>query len=193
MVWSVVPKAVCGDTAFFGSSLDQFWDGRGVKKIPTGPNTPWPNRAEGAVRLFTLQLKKIADTLYLEPDALPNRQLITAEQLVLRAQWARNTSVTYGGRTPIEIATGRRPPDVVNVENEDFCQKLMRIQGDSKATAFATADKALQQIALRAHLEARQVLDLQKDLAAKLMPSQRSELNIGESAWYWQRDANKVR
>ena len=120
MVWSVVPKAVCGDTAFFGSSLDQFWHGRGVKKIPTGPNTPWPNRAESAVRLFTLQLKKIADTLYLEPDALPNRQLITAEQLVLRAQWARNTSVTYGGRTPIEIATGRRPPDVVNVENEDF-------------------------------------------------------------------------
>ena len=71
MVWSVVPKAVCGDTAFFGPSLDQFWDGRGVKKIPTGPNTPLPNRAESAVRLFTLQLKKIADTLYLEPDACP--------------------------------------------------------------------------------------------------------------------------
>ena len=53
MVWNVVPKAVCGDSHFFGNSEDQFWDIRGVKKLPTGPNTPWPNRAECAVRLFT--------------------------------------------------------------------------------------------------------------------------------------------
>ena len=34
-----------------------------------------------------------------------------------RAVWARNTSLTYGGKTPLEIAFGRRPPDVMDLEN----------------------------------------------------------------------------
>ena len=33
------------------------------------------------------------------------------------ACWARNISVTYGGKTPLEIDYARRPPDVLNIEN----------------------------------------------------------------------------
>ena len=70
---------------------------------------------------------------------------------------------------------------------------MTRKDGDPNSTAYAAADRALQQLALRAHLEARQALDLQKDLAAKIRPSMKTEFASGDSVWYWDRDANKIR
>ena len=38
-------------------------------------------------------------------------------ELTSMSCYARNTSVTYGGKTPVELMYGRRPRDVVDVEN----------------------------------------------------------------------------
>ena len=49
MLWNIYPKAVCADTAFFEEEFQLFWNLHQTKMMPTGPNTPWPNRAETAV------------------------------------------------------------------------------------------------------------------------------------------------
>ena len=47
------PKAICGDMAFHNPlELKEFYRLHDVRPIPTGPHTPWPNRAETGVRLF---------------------------------------------------------------------------------------------------------------------------------------------
>ena len=40
---------------------------------------------------------------------------VTYRQLVCQACLARNSSVTYGGVTPLEMAFGRRPADILNL------------------------------------------------------------------------------
>ena len=35
---------------------------------------------------------------------------------------ARNMAVTYGGKSPVELAFGRRPRDVLNAETQDLEQ-----------------------------------------------------------------------
>jgi hypothetical protein len=46
------PKALVGDMAFMGPVYQTFYRFHNIRTIPTGPRTPWPNRAETAVRLF---------------------------------------------------------------------------------------------------------------------------------------------
>ena len=50
-------KSICGDMAFAGDKFQQLFKENGIKPIPTGPATPWPNRAEAAVRLFKKALQ----------------------------------------------------------------------------------------------------------------------------------------
>ena len=38
-------------------------------------------------------------------------------QLMQDAAYVRNCDLTYGGKTPLEIATGRAPPDIIQIEN----------------------------------------------------------------------------
>ena len=102
------------------------------------------------------------------------------------ACWARNISVTYGGRTPLEIAFGRKPPDVLCIENM-LPQQLVE-QPDAKQQA----SDVLQKEALKAHLESRQRMDLRRDLARKLRPSD-GPFDPGQSIWYWERDMTKLR
>ena len=51
-IHSCKPKWVVADMVFFTPSWMTFWKTHGVKTMPTGRATPWPNRAETAVRLF---------------------------------------------------------------------------------------------------------------------------------------------
>ena len=176
ILWNVNPKAVCADSAFFKDSFTPYWKYKNVKTLPTGPSTPWPNRAETAVTIFQTTLKQIAYTLYYQEFLTDH--FLTARVLILRACWARNNSLTYGGKTPLECAYGRRPPDVFNPETESFGSHAERTvasgQGPegyarenlSKHADFVNADIKLQQIALKAHLQARQIYDMQKDFAA---------------------------
>ena len=58
-VHSSNPKWVVADMAFFAPSWMTFWKTHGVKTTPTGRATPWPNRAETAVRLIKRQHEKL--------------------------------------------------------------------------------------------------------------------------------------
>ena len=59
-----------------------------------------------------------------------------------------------------------------------------------------TDDIRCQQLRMRlaqeAHLQARQRLDLRRDLAAKLLPSH-GPLEVNEAVWYWARGMSKIR
>ena len=125
--------------------------------------------------------------------------------LILRACWARNNSLTYGGKTPLECAYGRRPPDIINPENETFGSHAVRLsstgQGPegyhksnvNKHSDFVNSDLKLQKIALEAHLQARQIYDMQRDFAAKLEYPTYTQIKENDPVWYWSRDPNKIR
>ncbi len=47
------PLAVCADMAFQSTEVQYFFRRLNIKPFfSTGPYTPWPNRAEAAVRVF---------------------------------------------------------------------------------------------------------------------------------------------
>ena len=79
---------------------------------PCGPRTPWPNRAETAVRLFKRAWVYMAKSL--EDEGYVDK--VTVRQAVKKVVWARNCQLTVSGYSPLEIATGRRPPDLFDVE-----------------------------------------------------------------------------
>ena len=76
----------------------------------------------------------------------------------------------------MDIAFGRRPRDVLCIEN-------MLLQLVEKPNAKRQASKILQKEALKAHLESRQRMDLRRDLAKKLRPSD-GPFDPGQSIWY---------
>ena len=47
---------------------------------------------------------------------------VTIREAVKRTVWARNTQLTVSGYSPLETATGRRPPDLLDIENSDPAQ-----------------------------------------------------------------------
>ena len=108
-----VPKGIVGDQAFFTDPYMDYYRFHGITPYPCGPRTPWPNRAETAVRLFkrswAIMAKALVDEGYGER--------VTVRQAVKKVVWARNCQLTISGYSPLEIATGRRPPDLLDVEN----------------------------------------------------------------------------
>ena len=91
---------------FFTDQFMAYYKFHGITPYPCGPCTPWPNRAETAVRLFkrtwSIMGKALADEGYAEK--------VTVRQAVKKVAWARNCQLTVSGYSPLEIATGRRPP-----------------------------------------------------------------------------------
>ena len=156
-----IPKAIVGDEAFFSDEFLEYYKFHGIKDLPCGPRTPWPNRAETAVRLFKKQWTIMA--LSLEGDERFNG--VTIRQAVKMTVWARNTQLTISGYSPLEIATGRRPPDLFDVETANPEQLTSEPPEEDISTL------ALQRLALRAHQEARQAADLRHDMARRTMPS----------------------
>ena len=55
-----------------------------------------------------------------------------------------------------------------------------------------TTDQAVRDLAIKAHLAARQRVDLRRDLAQRLQPSH-GPFTAGESIWYWDRDMSRLR
>ena len=156
-----IPKAIVGDEAFFSDEFLEYYKFHGIKDLPCGPRTPWPNRAETAVRLFKKQWTIMA--MSLEGDERFNG--VTIRQAVKMTVWARNTQLTISGCSPLEIATGRRPPDLFDVETANPEQLTSEPPEEDVSTL------ALQRLALRAHQEARQAADLRHDMARRTMPS----------------------
>ena len=57
------PKAICAEKAVHHPhDMQAFYRMHNVKRLPTGPHTPWPNRAEMGVRLFKKFLSALVDT-----------------------------------------------------------------------------------------------------------------------------------
>ena len=79
--------------------------------------------------------------------------------------WARNTQLPLSGYSPLEIATGRQPPDLLNVETSDPAQLSVEPLAEDRT------QQELQRLALKAHQEARQAADLRHDMAKRTMPS----------------------
>ena len=56
------PKAICADMAcHHPHDMQAFYRMHNTKTLPTGPHTPWPNRAEMGVRLFKTFLSALVD------------------------------------------------------------------------------------------------------------------------------------
>ena len=70
------PKAVCADMAFHRPhDMQAFCRMFNVKRLPTGPHTPWPNRAEMGVRLFKKFFLAFVDTASKNLDQTPLAQI----------------------------------------------------------------------------------------------------------------------
>ena len=67
--------------------MDEYYKFHGIKGLPCGPRTPWPNRAETAVRLFKKQWNLTA-TSFKGDDRFNG---VTVRQAVKMTVRARNT------------------------------------------------------------------------------------------------------
>ena len=64
---------------------------------------------------------------------------VTIREAVKRTVWARNTQLTVSGYSPLEIATGRRPPDLLDIETSDPAQlSVDPLPEDRTQQEFAT-------------------------------------------------------
>ena len=174
------PKGIVGDQAFFTDPFMDFYRFHGISPYPCGPRTPWPNRAETAVRLFKRAWVHMAKAL--TEEGYVDR--VTVRQAVKKVVWARNCQLTVSGYSPLEIATGRRPPDLFDVETSTP-EQLSAEPPEEDRTMLQ-----LQRIALRAHQEARQALDLRKDIARRVMPSD-GPYSLGDKVFVWMKDESK--
>ena len=104
---------------------------------------------------------------------------VTIRQAVKMTVWARNTQLTISGYSPLEVATGRRPPDLFDVETANPPDEDL-------------STSALQRLALRAHQEARQSADLRHDMARRTMPSD-GPYKQGDEVFYWHQDSSKFK
>ena len=134
------------------------------------------------MRLFKRQFSILVHSIQHDPE-LGNT---TPRELMRITCYARNTSVTYGGKTPVELVFGRRPRDVVDVENATI---------EQLTTEESTAEhrtQRLRDLAMKAHLEARQCQDLRRDLASNLR-FVTGEYTIGDKCWLWFEDKSKIK
>ena len=100
------PKAICADMAFHHPhDMQAFYRIHSVKRFPTGPHT--------RVRLFKKFLCAPVDTASKNLDQTTPSHM-TPAQLMRKAATVRNTQVTLSGRTPLELAMGRRPRDLMD-------------------------------------------------------------------------------
>ena len=98
--------------------------------------------------------------LLMDASTHPDLNKVTLLDLIRECCWAW----TISGYALVELATGRRPTDHIDLE-------LM--MPDQLSATFLSRDATLSELkklALRAHLEARQSADLRGDLARRVLP-----------------------
>ena len=102
------------------------------------------------------------------------------------AATVRNQTVTYGGVTPLELAFGRRPADLIQLDVATPTQ-LTIDRNEEELTAIQ-----IKQLSKQAFQEARQSEDIRRDLAQNLRKSSKP-LQVKDKVFYWQEDKSKVR
>ena len=108
---------------------------------------------------------------------------ITIREAVKRTVWTRNTQLTVSGYSPLETATGRRPPDLLDIETSDPAQLSVDPLPEDKTQL------ELQRLALRAQQEARQAADFRHDMAKRTMPSD-GPYKPGDKVFVWSSPVN---
>ena len=165
--------------------VQAFYRMHNVKRIPTRPHTPWPNRAEMGVRLSQKFLLALVDTASKNLDQTTLAQ-ITFVQLMRKAATVRNSQVTLNGETPLELAMGRRPRDLLDPAS------MNPEQLTSTPTKQDLLNEEIPKLAMRTHLEVQQREDIRRNLAErmKFVPP---DLRAGENVLSWQEDPSKIR
>ena len=110
---------------------------------------------------------------------------VTYRQLVKAAATVRNQTVTYGGATPLELAFGRRPADLIQLDVATPTQ-LTIDRNEEELTAIQ-----IQQLSKQAFQEARQSEDIRRDLAQNPRMSSKP-LQVKDKVFYWQEDKSKI-
>ena len=181
--YSCTPKCIVADMAFHTPRVFQdFYRLHNIRPMPTGPATPWPNRAESGVRLFKRFFRALVDDVMKRP----NLNQVTPRQLIRKAASARNTSVTRSGKTPLELAFGRRPRDLLDVSTMDPQQLT------TNRTEVDKTNEEIQKLAMKIHLEVIQQEDLRRDLAASLRFVD-GPFFPGDRVYFWQDDPSGIR
>ena len=162
---------------------EHFYQSLDITPISLGPNTPWPNRAEAAVRLLKAHLKIMLSSIK-AGTAPATLKKVTYRQLVKAAATVRNQTVTYGGVTPLELAFGRRPADLIQLDVATPTQ-LTIDRNEEELTAIQ-----IKQLSKQAFQEARQSEDIRRDLAQLRMSSK--PLQVKDKVFYWQEDKSKI-
>jgi hypothetical protein len=180
--YQVRPGTLVCDMFFTQPAYQEFYRTYGIKVMATGARTPWPNRAESAVRLFKRQFRILSASILENPRLAK----LTMRDVVRECIFARNCQLTISGKTPLEMAFGRKPPDLLDVENMNP-EQLSAIPLPEDRTK-----SELRTLALKSHLEARQAEDLRLDLANRLRPSD-GPFIAGERVFVWDKDPSKVK
>jgi len=112
---------------------------------------------------------------------------VTIRHAVKMTAWARNTELTISGCSPIDVATGRRPPDLFDVEAANNPEQL-----SPGATEEDLSTLALQRLALRAHQQAWQAADSSHDMARRTkLPD--GPYTQADEIFDWHQDSNKFK
>ena len=149
-----------------------------ITPMSLGPNTPWPNRAEAAVRLLKAQLKIMLKSIK-AGTAPATLKKVTHRQLVKAAATVRSQTVSYRGVTPLEVAFGRRAADLIQLDAATPTQ-LTIDRNEEELTAIQ-----IKQLSRQAFQEARQSEDIHRDLAQNLRMSS-NPLQANDRVFYWQ-------
>ena len=181
-LYQLSPKYIVGDQGFSGTELEAFYNRKGIRFIALGPQTPWPNRAEAAVHLFKQQVRLTLDGVRADPKCNP----FTFGMLLRMASLTRNSMVTFGGVTPLEMAFGRRPQDIIGVDNADPARLTAEVPRSEVSI------EATRKIAMKAYLEARQSEDLRRDIASRLQFTD-GPFFPGDKIFYWNPNASKIK
>ena len=173
------PKAIGADMAVHPPhDMQAFYRIPNVKRVPTGPHTPWPNRAEMGVRLLKKFPLALVDTASKNQDQTTLAQIAPA-QLMRKAATMKNTQVTLSGKTPMELAMGRKSRYLLDPASMNPGQLT------STPTKQDLLIEEIPKLAMRIHLEVQLREDIRRDLAErmKFVPP---DIRAGEILFYWQ-------
>jgi hypothetical protein len=94
--------------------------------------------------------------------------------------------LTISGHTPLELAHGRRPPDLRNYETSSPEELTNDPLVEDKI------DRIGRKLPLKSHLEARQAEDLRLDLAKHVRPSD-GPFKSGDRVFFWDKDPSEIK
>ena len=173
------PKAICADMALHQpNDMQAFYRMHNVKRLPTRPHTPWPNRADIGVRLFKKFLLALMDTDSKNLDQTTLAQ-ITPAQLMRKAATLRNTQKNLSGKTPTELAMGRKQRDLLDPTS------MNPEQLTSTPTKQDLFNEEIQKLAMHTHLEVQQREVALMNLLLSVAPPSLSFVTMAVSIPHW--------